>query len=216
MYVYTRGCTYERARRHREREKSLFPSRMRRHGRCQRKENGHTDRGAETARDPAAKFAVSFRRDLSIPLSLSLPLYLSSSAPLRARSRVYVRDARGVTYPPGKPHSDIDSRHFAVPLAPDDTRKPNGKRKYDTDFRSMETNSGNSWQILAQDCSPSATVPAATGFDLHPHPASTCPQSHPNAGNSTIGRDNCRIAIGRTHCFAFPPFAKNGADRSPP
>lgn len=87
--------------------------------------------------------------------SLSLPLYLSSSAPPRARSRVYVRDARGVTYPPGKPHSDIDSRHFAVPLAPDDTRKPNGKRKYDTDFRSMETNSGNSWQI-AQDCSLSA------------------------------------------------------------
>lgn len=42
---------------------------------------------------------------------------------------------------------------------------------------------------------------SAAGFDPRirtpAHTAFTCSQSHPNAGNSTIGRNNCRVAIGR-------------------
>lgn len=166
----------------------------RKHGRCRRKENGHTDRRRDDERSPAAKFAVSFRRDLSVSLSFSSSL--SPSIPLRVNSLIYVCAARGVTYPPGKPHSPNDSRHFAVPLAPDDTRKPNGKRKYDTDFRSVETNTGNSRQI-AQDRAHtpgfrwSPPRDSTSGFAPPAHTAFTCSQSHPNAGNSTIGRNNC-------------------------
>jgi len=144
VYIYIRSRAYVRTRtvrvcRHREWEKSLFPShRAHRHtGRCRRKENGHADRRGDDERDPAAKFAVSFRQDLSVPLRpLSLSLFLSLSLCLsfslrRSRERTttrplaYVRTCRaGRNQPPGKPHSASDSRHFAVPLAPDDTRKP--------------------------------------------------------------------------------------------
>lgn len=140
----------------------------REHGRCRRKENGYTDRRRDGERSPAAKFAVSFRRDLSLSLSLSV----SPSVPLRVNSLIYVCAARGVTYPPGKPHSPNDSRHFAVPLAPDDTRKPNGKRKYDTDFRSVETNTGNSRQI-AQERTHTPAVSAGPRRGIRP------PDSHP-------------------------------------
>jgi len=64
--------------------------------------------------------------------SLSLSLSLSPSFSLRrsrgrttTRPLAHVRTCRaGRNQPPGKPHSASDSRHFAVPLVPDDTRKP--------------------------------------------------------------------------------------------
>lgn len=105
-----------------------------------------TQTDAETVRDLPLRNSPS----LSVGIYPTLFLSLCLSVPLRVNSLIYVCAARGVTYPPGKPHSPNDSRHFAVPLAPDDTRKSNGKRKYDTDFRSVETNTGNSRQI-AQD-----------------------------------------------------------------
>lgn len=146
--------------------------------------------------------------DLSVPLrsTLSHPPSLSSSrsaAPLHT-ARVYVRAARGVTYPSGKPHNPDDSRHFAVPLAPDDTRKPNGKRKYDADFRSVETNAGNS-------CKSRRTAPDP---GLVPARIPPPPGNHPRAQTlylfavtsecwklDSIGRDNCRVVIGRRALF---------------
>jgi len=116
IYIYTRGCTYERARWHREREKSLFPSRMRRHGRCRRKENEHTDRRAET-RNPAAKFAVSFRRDLSIPLSLSSSLSLFVRTTTRPLSYIRTRRA-GRNLPPWKTTQRYQQLAFRCAIGP--------------------------------------------------------------------------------------------------
>lgn len=107
-----------------------------------------TQTDGETVRDLPLRNSPSL--SVGIYPSLSPFLFLSPFVPLRVNSLIYVCAVRGVTYPPGKAHSPNDSRHFVVPLAPDDTRKPNGKRKYDTDFRSVETNTGNSRQI-AQD-----------------------------------------------------------------
>lgn len=139
------------------------------------------------------------------PSLSGLFLYLPSFSLRRTRRRTTTRPfactrtcRAGRNLPPGKPHNASNSRHFAVPLAPDDTRKPNGKRKYDADFRSVETNPGNSRQI-AQRYSLTLSVLVSGPPPLRFNPrflpprqtAPACSQSHPNAGNSTIGRDNC-------------------------
>lgn len=179
---------------------------MRRHGRCRRKENGHTDRRTETARDPAAKFAVSFRRDLSIPLSLS-PFRFISLRPYHY-SLAYIRmRCAGRNLPPWKTTQRHRQSAFRRAIGP----RRHSETQWKAQIRHRLPVHGNEFGKLLANRAGLLAFRHDTGFDPPPRPytASTCPQSHPNAGNSTIGRDNCRVAIGRTHC-AFPSFAKNG------
>lgn len=79
-----------------------------------------------------------------LPLSLSLPLseaalsrFLRSSVPLSSRFIRCIGRAWGVTNP-SRIRIAAPTVGIRRAIGPNDTRKPNGKRKYDPDFRSVK------------------------------------------------------------------------------
>lgn len=104
---------------------------------------------------------------------------LSPSAPLHARSRIYVRVARGVTYPPVKTTQRHRQSAFRRAIGP----RRHSETQWKAQIRHRLPVRGNEFGKLLANRAGSLAFrrypPAlAAGFDPHPHTASTCPCSH--------------------------------------
>lgn len=151
--------------------------------------------------------------------SLSLFLFISLRSHYYAPARIYVRAARGVTYPPVKTTQRHRQSAFRRAIGP----RRHSETQWKAQIRHRLPVRGNEFGKLLANRAGSLAFrwypPAlVAGFDPYPYTASTCPQSHPNAGNSrrlVVITAESRLVISRC---AFPPFAKNGADldRFPP
>lgn len=211
----------------REGETSLFPS-LAANTEIDTAGTGAGGRGGIRTRREISLLVPFSLRPPATPIRLSLPPFLR--VPLSsAVSFDGIGRARGVTNP-SRIRIAAPTVGIRRAIGPDDTRKPNGKRKYDADFRSAKRIRETPDRAgLLSLWSPSLLIPDALyppprpghlSFSLRPSPSlldppsllfrHTCSQSHPNAGNSTIGRGISRLdSIGRR---PFPVF-RRGPER---
>lgn len=203
------------------------PSFPHRHGRCRRKENGHADRRGDDERSRCeirhlfppgfirpspASFSVS-----SLSLSLFLSLCVAPAAVLlRVRSRVYVRAARGVTYP-----LENHTAPATVGISPchwSQTTLGNPMESANT------TPTSGPWKRIRETPGKSRSIARSLSRSLVPDPRrqDSTPDTHLHATPSPRIRSHIRmletrrlvaitagVAIGRQPVRPFPPFAKN-------